>query len=161
LDVTVDALPLAEVEVHTMEDGPEDAVGAAYAWEAAELGRAGIVDKMSNLSQQTVLGYGPVDSVAVVSAGQEVAGEEGAEEVVVVAVAGAAAAVVVVAGVVVEYFEVLLPASGEQLTGIVEVALRLELLEAEVAACTEHMGHTQGIVGSIAAGTTDPLQLDP
>jgi hypothetical protein len=116
---------------------------------------------MSNLSQQTVLGYGPVDSVAVVSAGQEVAGEEGAEEVVVVAVAGAAAAVVVVAGVVVEYFEVLLPASGEQLTGIVEVALRLELLEAEVAACTEHMGHTQGIVGSIAAGTTDPLQLDP
>jgi hypothetical protein len=117
---------------------------------------------MSNLSQQTVLGYGPVDSVAVVSAGQEVAGVEGAEEVVVVAVAGAAAAAVVVAGVVVEvYFEVLLPASGEQLTGIVEVALRLELLEAEVAACTEHMGHTQGIVGSIAAGTTDPLQLDP
>lgn len=88
------------------------------------------------------------------SVGQEVVGEEGAEEVVVVAVAGAAAAAEG-AGVVVEVdFEVL--------TGIGEVAL-LELLEAEAeaAAGTEHMGHTQGIVGSIAAGTTDPLQLDP
>lgn len=82
-------------------------------------------------------------------------GEEGAEEVVVVAVAGAAAAAAAAegAGVVVEVdFEVL--------TGIGEVAL-LELLEAEAAAGTEHMGHTQGIVGSIAAGTTDLLQLDP
>lgn len=109
---------------------------------------------MSNLSQQTVSDYGPVESVAVVSAGQEVVGEEGAEEVVVIAVAGAAAATAEGAGVVVEV-------DSEVLTGIGEVALRLELLEAEAAGGTEHTGHTRGIVGSIAAGTTDPLQLDP
>lgn len=142
-----------------VEEGSEVAVVAASACAAGESGHAEIVDKMSNQSRKMVLGYGPVESVAVASVGLEVAGEEGAGEVVVAEVAGVAAAAAVLAGVVEVYFEVLLSASGERWTEIVEVALRLEQLEAEAAVCTEHKDHIQGIVGSIAAGTTDPLEL--
>lgn len=103
------------------EEGPWVVVVATSACVAAELGHAGIVDKMSNLSEKTVLGYGHVEWVAVVTVGLEVAEEEGAGEVVdVVEAAAAGVAYVVVVGV---YFEVLLPASAEQLTGIVEAAL--------------------------------------